>query len=120
MNGYQSSTTSRFQNAESSPIHAVHVSWREDRLTQLREDDGQTGRYVLALSGGLRRRCPKVGFEEIVTHLLQARLWMISDCRTNTQNRISVGPGLKSCSPRVRTERPNRSIQVARGLQSLP
>src|SRR6266436_3010560 len=54
------------------------------------------------------------------TYGLEARLWMISDCRTNTQNRISVGPGLKSCSPRVRTERPNRSIQVARGLQSLP
>jgi hypothetical protein len=37
-------------------------------------DDGLTGSYVFTFSGGLRRRCAEVGFEDIVIDLLQARL----------------------------------------------
>ena len=40
-------------------------------LTQ-RMVDGQTGGYVLTFLGGLRRRCPEVGFVEITIDLREA------------------------------------------------
>jgi hypothetical protein len=36
------------------------------------------GSYVFTFSGGIRRRCPEVHFEEIAIDLLQARFWIAS------------------------------------------
>jgi hypothetical protein len=42
-----------------SSIGACHRLWA---------GDGQTGSYVLTFSGGLRRRCPEVGFGAVATY----------------------------------------------------
>jgi hypothetical protein len=36
------------------------------------------GSYVFTFSGGIRRRCPEVHFEEIAIDLLQARFWPVT------------------------------------------
>jgi hypothetical protein len=50
------------------------------------------GSYVFTFSGGIRRRCPEVHFEEIAIDLLQARFWITSGWPTNH-------PGSSDSSP---------------------
>jgi hypothetical protein len=63
-------------------------------------DDELTGSYVFTFSGGLRRRCPEVGFEEISIDFLQARFWIVSGLPT-IRELSRCRSHLRSKSPRI-------------------
>jgi hypothetical protein len=72
---------SRSFERQQLPTPEGRLSQRVSLLLELRPDDGLTESYVFTFSGGLGRRCPEVGFEEIAIDLLQARLGHFHCCR---------------------------------------